>query len=631
MLHPPQTAQVLLAGDLQFNLRSGEIRKEGKVIEIQELPSRALELLLQHPGEVVTRDQLRKALWPGDVFVDFQHSINTAIKRLRQSIGDSADNPKYIETVGRRGYRFIAPVETRKDHPAPQPGFVPRFPAEEVAPRLPLRRAALIGSALIAVAAALTFGFLQLRSGWAKQEPLGPIRSLAVLPLENLSDDTSQDYFAEGMTDELITELGQISGLRVISRTSMAQYKGVHKPLYQIGRELNVEAVVEGTILRSGDRVRITAQVVDARADKHLWAQSFNGDLRDILALQSQVASAIAQHIRFELTSRSRLRATKAVNPRAYQALLKGRYFAEKRTADSIRKSIAYLEESTHEDQDFAPAYAALSEVYALESGYLPVAPRDAYIKAKLSAERAVQIDSALAEAHTALGLLAINLDYDWSTSEEEFKRAIELNPGDANAHHWHAFNLVSLGKPQAAVEEIEVARQLDPLSIIINANAGLIFYLARQFDRAIAADRRALELDTNNPVTHSYLGLVYLQKGTYPAAITELRRAVELSGRSSAFLGQLAYAYAAGGNRAEASRIVAHLRSLSKHEYVVPCNLAVAYVGLGHTDEALSYLEKAVTDRSDCVLLVDPIFDSIRFDSRFRNILARVGLPMAG
>jgi Flp pilus assembly protein TadD len=312
--------------------------------------------------------------------------------------------------------------------------------------------------------------------------------------------------------------------------------------------------------------------------------------------------------------------------------LLKGRYFAQKRTADSISKAIAYLEESTREDQNFAPAYAALAEVYALEPAYLPVNPRDAYIKAKAAAERAAQVDSTLAEAHAALGLLAINLDYDWSTSEKEFKRAIDLNPGDADGHHWHAFNLVSLGRPEAAITEIEVARQLDPLSIIINANVGLILYLTRQFDRAIESDRKSLELDPNSPVIHSYLGLAYLQKGSYPTAVTELRSAVELSGRSSSFLGQLAYAYAADGNRAEARRIVADLKIRSKHEYVEPCSLAVAYVGLGQADHAITYLEKAATDHSDCVLLVvDPLFDSIRSDSRFRSVMARVGLPWAG
>jgi TolB-like protein/Tfp pilus assembly protein PilF len=469
----------------------------------------------------------------------------------------------------------------------------------------------------------------------ATDTSIAAIKSLAVLPLDNLSHDPAEDYFADGMTDELITELGQIATLRVISRTSVMQYRGTHKSLPQIASELNVDAVVEGTILRSGDRVRITAQLIRAPLDKHLWAHSYEGDLRNVLSVQENVAKDIAEQIRAQLTpqERAKLKNARPVNPAAYEAYLRGNYFADKRTAEDLTKAIEYFEEAIRDDPNWAPAYAGLADVYVVLSEYKSVPAHESHVKARVAARRAVELDDSLAEAHTELANLAGTEDYDWPGAEREFRRALELNPGNATAHYFHAMNLMSMGHWEEASAEMERARELDPLSIIINANIGLVYYYARHPDRAIEAERKALELDPNTAFIYEYLGLAYLQKGMYQEAIGHLQKAVGLSNGFPWYQAELAYSYAAAGNHAQAGRILTDLKSRSRRQFVCSYSLAVAYIGLGERDAALARLQMAYENREDqvAILRIEPLFDTLHADPRFQELLRRIGLYPPG
>ncbi|MGA2647420.1 MAG: winged helix-turn-helix domain-containing protein, partial [Candidatus Sulfotelmatobacter sp.] len=448
-----------------------------------------LEILLERPGEVVTREELRSRLWTDESFGDFDQAVNIAIAKLRSALGDSAENPRFIETLPKRGYRFIAEVsvvdadarprkpdtvagdlsglepETEHGHKLPGAGLA-------VAPKRQLWSTSRVIVASVVVLSLMLLAIWLFRSPGST--PMG-IRSLAVLPLENLTGDASQNYFADGMTDELITDLAQISALRVISRTSVMVYKGARKPLPQIARELNVDAVVEGTVLRSGDQVRITAQLIEASTDKHLWSQSYEGGLRDTLALQNRVASAIADQIRINLTPQEQaaLKNAKVVKPEAYESYLKGRYFWNKRTADGLKAARAYFDQAIEEDPKYAQAYSGLADTYALlgDWQYAVMTPKEAFPKAKAAAIQALELDSTLGEAHNSLAFVLDGFDWDLDSGGKEFRRAIELSPGYATAHHWYAWHLSLLGRYDEAIAEMKKAENLDPLSLIINAD----------------------------------------------------------------------------------------------------------------------------------------------------------------
>ena len=486
-------------GVFEVDLRGGELRKHGLRIRLQAQPFQLLAMLLEHPGEMVSREDLQKKLWPADTFVDFDHGLNKAINKIRDALGDSADSPRYVETVARRGYRFLAEVRT-VDGPAPHGiGLVNQSLAEATIPTLPdladkpatPRHLTLslvwTTAVLVAVIAVLAAWIYHSRS-----RPSTVIRSLAVLPLESLSGDAAQDYFADGMTDELITDLGKISALRVISRTSVMPYKRVRKPLTTIARELGVDAVVEGTVLRSGDRVRITAQLIEASSDKHLWAQSYEGDLRDTLTLQNQVARAIAEQIRISLNPREEgaLKNTKVVNPEAYVSYLKGRYFWNKRTAEGLTKAIEYFNEAIAKDPTYGQAYAGLADSYAVlgNSDFAVLSSRDAYTKAKAAATKALELDNSLGEAHTSLAFCLGHFEWRWDAAEEEYQQAIALNPGYPTAHQWYALQLSLLGRFDEAIAEMKKAESLDPLSLVISADVADVLFAARRYDESIQA-----------------------------------------------------------------------------------------------------------------------------------------------
>src|ERR1700739_1031917 len=627
-------------GVFELDLRRGELRKHGLRIWLQEQPFQVLAMLLMRYGEVVTREELQKKLWPAGTFVNFDHGLNKAINKVRDALSDSAESPRFVETVSRRGYRFIAEVKVAEapgrgpgpiNEPQPKPEVVEqRDPATEIAPLEPLRLSpawkisVLVLVLLIASLAAWRFYF--------PSRPSPVIRSLAVLPLESLSSDASQDYFADGMTYELISDLGQINALRVISRTSVMTYKHVRKPLPQIARELNVDAVVEGTVLRSGSKVRITAQLIEASSDKHLWSQSYEGELRDALALQNRVAKAIADQIRINLNPQEQaaLKNVRVVDPQAYESYLKGRYFWNKRTADGLRVALAYFNQAIDEDPKYAPAYTGLADTYALlgDWQYGVMTAKEALPKAKAAASKALELDSSLGEAHNSLAFVLDGFDWDLDSGGKEFRRAIELNPGYATAHHWYAWHLSLLGRYDEALAEMRKAENLDPLSLIINADLAELLLLAHSYDESIQQSRKTIDMDPNFALAHNQLAQAYLQKQMYAEAVTELQKAVQLSGGSPTCVASLARAYVASGKRSEAVKLLGALKKLSKPNSSHAPEIAVIYAALGDKDQAMNWLEKGYGERFNPGVLLRPGFDSLRSDPRFEDLIRRIGLP---
>jgi TolB-like protein/DNA-binding winged helix-turn-helix (wHTH) protein/Flp pilus assembly protein TadD len=598
-------------------------------------------MLLEHPGEVVTREELQKKLWPADTFVDFDHGLNKAINKLREALGDSAESPRFVETVARRGYRFLAEAKiaevvpsrasglATQSHPAPDAPHLPEIAGNSTVPRHRLPSIAWKSSVLVLLLLTASLAAWKVHP-WNRPSPV--IHSLAVLPLESLSNDPSQDYFADGMTDELISDLGQISALRVISRTSVMAYKHAHKPLPQIARELNVDAVVEGTVLRSGDQVRITAQLIDASADKHLWSQSYEGELRDTLALQSKVARAIADQIQISLNPREQaaLKSAKVVNPQAYVSYLKGRYFWNKRSAESLKVALAYFNQAIDEDPAYAQAYSGLADTYALlgDWQYAVMTPKEALPKAKAAAIKALELDSALGEAHNSLAFCLDGFDWAFDSAGKEFLRAIELNPGYATAHHWYAWHLALLHRYDEALAEMRKAENLDPLSLVINADLAELLALAHSYDESIQQSRKTIEMDPNFGLAHNHLGQAYLQKHMYDEAIAELQKAVQLSSGGPTCMANLARADAASGKRSEAEKLLGDLKKRSSPGYSHGSEIAVIYTSLGDTDQAMNWLEKGFEERFNPGVLLRPGFDPLRSDPRFQNLVRRIGFP---
>src|ERR1700687_2003243 len=641
-MEPLRHTSVVRFGTYEVSRQSGELRKAGVKIRVQQQPMKLLEILLERPGEVVTREELRGRVWADESFGDFDQAVNIAIAKLRSALGDSAENPRFIETLPKRGYRFIASVsvvdaDSRPRRPEPAPGDLATTEPEHKLPGAgfavePKRR--LWSTRRIIVALSLVLSLLIL-SVWLYRSrgraPTGT-RSLAVLPLDNLSADASQNYFADGMTEVLITDLAQISALRVISRTSVMAYKGARKPLPQVARELNVDAIVEGTVLRSGDQVRITAQLIEASTDKHLWSQSYEGAVRDTLALQSRVASAIADQIRINLTPREQaaLKNAKVVNQEAYESYLKGRYFWNKRTADSLKAALAYFNQAIEEDPKYAQAYSGLADTYALlgDWQYGVIGFKEALPKAKAAAIKALELDSSLSEAHTSLGYSLRAFDWDFDSAGKEFRRAIEINPGYATAHHWNAMNLGLLGRPKEALAEMRKAENLDPLSLIINADLAEFLLLTHSYDESVEQGRKIIEMDSAFAIGHKQLGDAYLLKQMDKEAVAELQKAVRLSGGSRICIADLARAYVASGKMNEAAKLLSDLKKSSNAGVTNAPQIAMIYASMGDNDQAMHWLERAYEERFNPSILLRSGFDPLRSDPRFEKLMQRIGLP---
>jgi len=614
-------------GIFEADLQTGELRKRGARVRIQEQPFQVLAVLLARPGELVTRDELQRTVWAADTFVDFDHGLNKAINKIREALGDSAESPRFVETVARRGYRFIADVAV-VDLESASPVAGAAVDKPKASTHRSWHRTMIAAGVALALASAIAAGWLVQSRG----RPAA-LHSLAVLPLENLSGDASQEYFADGMTDQLIASLGQISALRVISRTSVMGYKGARKPLPQIARELNVDAVIEGSIVRSGGRVRITAQLIDAAADKHLWAQSYDGDLRDTLALQSRVAREIADEIRVNVrpTELAALRRNaRAVNADAYEAYLKGRYFWNKRTADGLSKARQYFDEAVAKAPDYAPAYSGLADTYALlgDWQYGVMTPKEALPAAKAAAIKALALDNTLGEAHTSLGFVLSGFDWDWPSADKEFRQAIDLNPGYATAHHWYAWHLSLMGRHAEAIAEMNKARGLDPLSLIINADLAEVLLIAHFYDESVRQSRKTIDIDPAFAFAHNQLAEAYLQQHLRDQAIAEFQKAVRLSGGSAICTANLARAYAASDRRSDAEELLAALKQRSNSVYSNAAEIAMVYAALGDQAQAMAWLQRGFDDRFNPGVLLRPGFDALRDDARFRAMVSKVGLP---
>ncbi len=456
------------------------------------------------------------------------------------------------------------------------------------------------------------------------------IRSLAVLPLANLSGDSRQEYFADGLTDELIADLASIKSLKVISRTSAMRYKGANKPLPEIARELGVSGIVEGSVMRSNDRVRIKVELIDAASDRHLWAQSYDRDTRDILAMQSEVGRDIAERIHVQLSpgEQERVTGTRPVNPRAYELYLRGRYYWNKRTKDALLQALDNFTQAVRIDSTYAVAHAGLADTYVLMPVYAGSSPLESYPLARTAALKAQKIDEHLAEAHASLGRVKLFYDWDWTGAETEFRRAIELKPSLSTAHHWYSICLRDVGRLEEAITEANRALELDPVSLIINTNLGDTFFYAGKFDQAIAQHRKTLLLDASFAAAHLYLGRAFEQKGMFHDAVAEFQKARSLMGKGPYALADLARGYALAGKRADAKRLLNELLDFSKRGAGQEVDIALVYLALGDRDQTFQYMEKAYKERSGLNdLAVDPRFGSLHGDPRFKDLLARLGL----
>jgi TolB-like protein/DNA-binding winged helix-turn-helix (wHTH) protein/Tfp pilus assembly protein PilF len=606
-------------GGFTVDVGAGELSKHGIRVRLQERPFQLLVALVERPGEVVTREELRQRLWPDGTFVDFDHNISSAINRLRNALSDSAMQSRYIETVGRRGYRFLYPVSTAVPGSAASAGLSKALPRYR-------RIALLVALALVVLAAAMAL--LLRRPGPTGSS--GPIRAIVVLPLKNLSSDPEQEFFSEGLTDELVTHLASLEGLRVISRASAMQYKDSRKPLRTIAKELNVDAVVEGSVLRSDGRVRITARLVEAASDRHVWAKSYERDHRDILDLQNEVTRDIAENIKLSLTAaaRQRLAVSRPIEPEAHEDYLRGRFYWSKRRTADVKRAILYFEKAIARDPQYARAYAGLADSYSVLRAYNLARQNESIRQARAAVLKALELDEGLAEAHTSLGLIAQIYDWDWRTAETQYRRAIQLDPNYATAHHWYAELLAYRGRFDEAFAEIELARQLDPLSLIIATDRGEILYLSRDYDRAIAQVRGVLEMEPNFLQAHYILVFSLVQKGLFAEALADIET-WRGSDETPWSLMMQAYVYGRSGQQVQARHALEKLEQLQRRQPMDPAPILLAQVGLGNKEAAFAWLEKAYAERSTALpsLQVNPIYDPLRDDPRFYGVMRRIGL----
>jgi TolB-like protein/DNA-binding winged helix-turn-helix (wHTH) protein/Flp pilus assembly protein TadD len=633
----------------EVDMRAGEVRKHGIRLKLHRQPFQVLSLLLEHPGDVVTREELRQKLWPGDTFVDFDTGLNSAVKKLRDALCDSAEEPRYIETLPRRGYRFIAPVQNgdvssgvapidslaaiplrpnpteeglRAERPAD--GEVDVRPTGTSRARLWLALGSVAGLALIAI----SYVMLRGHTGHISQSK---IRSLAVLPLSNLSGDSTQEYLADEMTEELCGRLARIHDLRVISRTSVMRFKGTKLSVPEIAKTLGVDAVVEGSVIRQGNRIRVHAQLIRASTDEHLWADEYDGELGDVLALESEVAQSIARRVEVKVTGeeRARLIAAHHVSPEVYESYLKAENeFSKSRSQAELEQSIAYFEETIGKDPNFAPAYVGLANVYErLGSVRGGAPPKETHPKMMSAARKAIELDPDLAEPHVLLAEV-YQKQWQWSDAEAEFKRALELNSNDAGAHVGYAKWLLCQGRTDEAMAWVQRARELDPLGGAgitplggVAITNGFILFYARRYDEAIR------ELRNDDP-DHWYLGLALIANGQPDEAITVLEKALGPE-RNPAVMSVLVRAYAHAGRRKEALRLLDELKRRQQTSYVPAAPFVNAYLGLGDNEQALAWLERAYEEQSNMLQLikVHPYFDPLRSDPRFADLVHRVGL----
>ena len=629
-------------GVFTAEVTAGELRKNGVRFKVQERPFQLLVCLLERPGEIISRDELRQRLWPDGTFVDFDHNISSAINKLRTVLNDSASSPRFIETVGSRGYRFLADVKRMSSDPSAasqetkqQPPEVPIAAATIDSP--PKGRWKLVAGITLILSVLVAGYFQWVRKTSKSSAPVARVM-VAVLPFQNLTGDPGQDYFSDGLTEEMIAELTRLNHgrLGVIARTSVMLYKQSPKPLDQIGRELGVQYVMEGSVRRDSSGVRITAELIQVKDQSHLWAREYDRELNNSLALQSEIAQEIGDEIQISLGDVNGAKAANRPAPthstasyEAYDLYLKGRYFWNKRTSAGFWQAASYFQQAIAKDPGYASAYAGLADTFGLMSTWYAAPQQEFMPKAKAAALNALALDDSLAEAHASLALVAENYDYDWQTAEKEFRRAIQLNPDYATAHQWYAEYLAWQGRFDEALAESERARQLDPMSLIIASDRGAILFYARKYDRAIDQFRAVLDMDPGFNNARSFMVAAYVQQGKFAEALKEndLMGEAENPQWHWAFR---AYIYNHSGTVARAQHALAKFEELSTRlrSDAILARL-YAYNGSSQQEKAMLLLEQAYNEHSPALtnIKVDPKYDNLRKDQRFQDLLTRVNL----
>jgi TolB-like protein/DNA-binding winged helix-turn-helix (wHTH) protein/Tfp pilus assembly protein PilF len=624
-------------GPFHLDLAERVLRRNSKPIALTPKAFEVLCLLVERHGFALTKEEMMRQIWP-DSFVD-ESNLAQHIFQLRKALGGNPDDDAFIETVPRRGYRFTGDVKrldsASKDvspEVAPRPGRA-TLDESRVAAR---RRSLWIAAAsLVALSACALGAFFAM---WSPSYQSSGKIMLAVLPFENLSGDPQQDYFSDGLTEEMIAQLGNLEPdrLAVIARTSAMQYKDTRKDAREIGRELGVDFILEGSVRREGDRVRITAQLVRTRDQTHIWATSYDRSLRDILTLQNEVTRAIAAEIKLNLTPdpSARFAGTPPHDPEAYESYLEGRYFWNKRSEAGYLKAIEYFQQAIARDPKYARAYAGLADAYAL-LGSLPfteIPRREAMAKVKAAALTALQLDETLAEAHTSLAFVRMHYDWDWSGSRAEFERAIELDPNYATAHEWYSIWFVAQGRTDQALKQLEFAQKADPLSLVIRSDTSEILGYARRYDESKREADGALELDPTFTLAYISLADAQMDERNYRAAIADIQKGLATNDRNTWLLSRLGVAYALAGDRNQSEVILQGLIKDVKDRSDLAFNIAQIYAVLGENDRTFAWLEKAYQYREGALILLGnrAEFEAVHQDPRYSNLLRRLGLPGA-
>jgi len=631
--------------DFEVDLRTADLRKHGHRIRLQEKSFQILSLLLERAGEVVTRDELKLRLWPTEPLIHFEENLNTNLNRLRQALGDSASEQRLIRTIPRQGYRFIAPITWIEESEAEtirrgDPIEVAATnggntnPSPVLAPTLAAKHRTVLASTLV-----LAFALGGLAYHWWTSHSAdaggGPHRdTILVVPFEDLSGDRSQDYLSDGLTAEMITRLGAISPkhLSAIARSTAMQYKGAHKAVEEMARETQADYVLEGSFQREGDQVRITAELFRARDHGSIWTQAYERNAGDLLAIQREVADRIAESLSLEVLPPAGRTATAAnsVNPEAYDVYLKGLLEMNVQSRNDIHKSIESLELATRKDAQFAPAYAALANAYNMSTSWGYLSPTEGYPRAKAAAQKALAIDSTLADAHLADAEVLHEYDWDWAGAAREYIRALELNPSSAMGHNLYASYLTDVGRYPEALAEVRRAQELDPSSLLTHSMVCFVHLRAREYDAGIRDCKEDLELDRQFWPAHALLGYMYTYTRRYADAVVEFRRALVSSGNESSILPPLAMAEGLAGHTEEAKKLLKEIKAGAKQAYVAPYDLADVYIGLGDKEQALAMLAKSMDahDAELVILATAPEFDGLHEDARFKAMISRIGFP---
>jgi TolB-like protein/DNA-binding winged helix-turn-helix (wHTH) protein/Tfp pilus assembly protein PilF len=658
-MNPPvSSSRKIRTGLFEIDLASGELRKNGRRLSLQEQPFRVLAMLLERPGEIVTRQDLQARLWPADTYVGFDEGLNTAIRKLRTAFGDSAGNPRFVETLPRRGYRFIAPVteaaandlSTIVDVTGPKENDDATVSSGQAVSTLDLvlapggwswpGKTAVLVTALLILA--LTVATYMMRTRRYADSAPAKRAMLAILPFKNLSNDPKQEYFSDGLTEETITDLGQLSpeNLGVIARTSAMAYKRTDKTISQIGRELGVDYILEGSVRREGGKARVSAQLIRVSDQTHVWAQNYDRELADMLDVQNDLGRSIAEQVSANLTPQQEVELSKkhSVNPEAYDLYLKGRFYWNQRTPDAVKESIRYFQEATAKDPNFASAYAGLADAWNFSNILGVHLPRESRPQAREAATRAIQLDPLLAEAHAALGMEKSHYEFDFPGAEREFLKALEVNPNSPYAHLFYSnCFLMPMGRKAQAIAENKRAIEIDPLSLPINNFMGMTYMFAGDNENAYRQFRHTIAMDPSFPLAHEYFSWLLLTMGRYEEAIKEHEKSEVLTGSSpeeaAAKATVMETAFKNGGEKGFWQKHLELELEASKQPglYPSPGDLAAAYAGAGQTDKAFGWLEKAYEAREGeglTGLKYEPWYKNLRSDPRFSALLRKIGLP---